>query len=107
MLKTLDLKTKSVTEVKREFSKIISEANETGEPTFVFNHNKAEAVILSHSVYNELVKKNKELEEQLFYARLNERVNEGPKKLIPASEVINSDKEHNPFASFKDEDLFD
>lgn len=106
-MKTLDVKTKSVTEVKREFSKIVTEANVTGEPTFVFNHNKPEAVILSHDAYENLVKKIEELEKRLFYAQLNARVNEGPGKLIPADEVIESDGKTNPFDALKDEDLFD
>ncbi|SFC44371.1 prevent-host-death family protein [Alkalibacterium subtropicum] len=106
-MKTLDVKTRSVTEVKREFSKIVSEANETGEPTFVFNYNKPEAVIISVNVYEDLVKKNEELENRLFYAQLNARVNEGPGKLIPASEVLESEKDRNPFDAMTDEDLFD
>lgn len=106
-MKTLDVKTRSVTEVKREFSKIVSEANETGEPTFVFNHNKPEAVIISVNVYEDLVKKNEELENRLFYAQLNARVNEGPGKLIPAREVLESEKNRNPFGAMTDEVLFD
>ena len=36
MLKILDVNTKSVTEAKKEFSKIIKDINQTGEPTFIF-----------------------------------------------------------------------
>jgi len=106
-MKTLDVKTKSVTEVKREFSSIVNEANETGEPTYVFNHNKPEAVILSLDVYETLVKRNKELEDRLFYAQLNARVSDGPKELIQAGDVIESSDADNPFDSLNDEDLFD
>ncbi len=45
-MKMLDVKTKSITEAKKEFPKIIKDTSKTGEPTFIFNHNKPEAVIL-------------------------------------------------------------
>lgn len=107
MLKTLDVKTKSITEAKKEFSKIIKDTLETGEPTFIFNHNKPEAVILSNDVYEKLVKKYNELENKFFYSQLNERVAAGPGELIPAKEVIESNQERNPFATLSDEELFD
>jgi len=107
MLKILDVKTKSVTEAKKEFSKIIKDINQTGEPTFIFNHNKPEAVILSNATYEELVKRNILLEEKLFYSQLQSRVNDGPGELIPSGEVIESKQEENPFTSFSDKDLFD
>lgn len=107
MMKTIDVKTKSITEAKKEFSQIIKEAQITGDPTFIFNHNKPEAVIISNAVYEKLVKTNKELEDKLFYSQLNERVAEGPGKLIPARDVIESNSEHNPFTAMSDEELFD
>ena len=72
MLKILDVNTKSVTEAKKEFSKIIKDINQTGEPTFIFNHNKPEAVILSNTTYEELVKRNRVLEGKLFYSQLTQ-----------------------------------
>lgn len=38
MLKMLDVKIKSITEAKKDFSKIIKETIKTGELTFIFNH---------------------------------------------------------------------
>lgn len=107
MFKTIDVKTKSVTEAKKEFSKIIKDAQETCEPTFIFNHNKPEAVILSNEMYEKLIKEYNEMENKLFYSQLNERVVAGPGKLIPSKDVIESDQEHNPFIALSDEDLFD
>lgn len=107
MLKMLDVKTKSITEAKKDFSKIIKDTNKTGEPTFIFNHNKPEAVILSNAVYEKLVKDYNELENKLFYSQLNDRVTAGPVELISATEVIESNQEHNPFAALSDKDLFD
>lgn len=106
MLKTLDVKTQSITEAKKNLSKIIKESKETGEPTFIFNHNKPEAVILNNEVYEDLIAKYEELENQLFYNYLQNRVSEGPKELIPSKNVIDPDNESNPFISMSDEDLF-
>lgn len=107
MLKTLDVKTKSITEAKKEFSKIVKETNESGEPTFIFNHNKPEAVILSNDVYEKLVKNYRELENKLFYSQLQERVYKGPGNLISAEKVLETEQELNAFASLSDEELFD
>lgn len=107
MLKMLDVKTKSITEAKKDFSKIIKDISKTGEPTFIFNHNKPEAVILSNAVYEKLVKDYNEMENKLFYSYLNDRVTAGSGELISATEVIESNQEHNPFAALADKDLFD
>ena len=106
MLKAFDVKTKSITEAKRDLSKIIKDTQETGEPTFIFNINEPEAVVLSNTMYEELVKSYNELEDKLFYSQLNERVAERAGKLIPARDVIKSNSEHNPFVDMSDEELF-
>ena len=106
MLKAFDVKTKSITEAKRDLSKIIKDTQETGEPTFIFNINEPEAIILSNTMYEELVKSYNELEDKLFYSQLNERVAEGAGKLIPARDVIKSNSEHNLFVDMSDEELF-
>lgn len=107
MLKSIDVKVKSISDSKKNFSKIIKEVNETKEPVFVFNHNKPEAVICSYEVYDELVQRFKVMEEQLFYSKLNNRVDAGPGEMIPAGTVVNKDLSHNPFADLADEELFD
>lgn len=48
-----------------------------------------------------------ELENKLFYSYLNDRVTAGSGELISATEVIESNQEHNPFAALADKDLFD
>lgn len=58
-------------------------------------------------MYEKLVKDYNELENKLFYSQLNNRVTAGTEELIPATEVIESNQEHNPFAAFSDKDLFD
>ncbi|MFC3418654.1 type II toxin-antitoxin system Phd/YefM family antitoxin [Salinicoccus hispanicus] len=107
MLKTFDLKTKSVTEAKKDFSKIIKDTQDTGEPVFIFNHNKPEAVIISNEVYETLIRKYEEMEDQLFYNQLQKRVDAGPGKLVPSKEVLDTSNEPNPFQSMPDKDLFD
>lgn len=107
LLKMIDVNTKSITEAKKDFSKIIKDAVETGEPTFIFNHNKPEAVILSNEVYEKLVKGYNELEEKAFYSHLNERANEGPQELIPSEDIVKSNQKYNPFSDFSDDELFD
>ena len=97
MLKILDVNTKSVTEAKKEFSKIIKD----------INHNKPEAVIFSNTTYEELVKRNRVLEEKLFYSQLNNRVKDGPGELIPSEKVIESNQENNPCSALSNKDLFD
>lgn len=74
MFKTFDLNTKSVTEVKQNLSKIITDANETGEPTFILNHNKPEAVLLSTQAYENLISELNKLEEQLWEYEVAKRI---------------------------------
>ena len=78
-----------------------------GEPTFIINPDKFETVTLSKSTYDELVRRNMELEEQLFDIQLLSRIKEGPGKLVPSEEVIETIQAHNPFTSLSDKDLFD
>lgn len=107
MLKTFDLDIKSITEAKKDFSKIIKDTQDTGEPVFIFNHNRPEAVILSNDAYETLVRKYEEMEDQLFYSQLQNRIDEGPGELVPSSEVIEETSSRNPFDSMSDKDLFD
>lgn len=97
---------KSITETKRELSKIITDTKVTGKPTYIFNHNKPQAVILSTEQYENLVNKTEELSEQNFYLQVNNRVQNGTNRLISSDEVIN-DAEINPFDGLTDEELFD
>lgn len=107
MLKMSDIKVKSISDAKKEFSRIVKEAEETGEPTFILNHNRPEAVILSNKAYEELVERNRQLEEQLLYSELNKRVEEGPGELRRADQVIHEDNHSNRYANMSDEELFD
>lgn len=107
LYKILNVKTKSITEAKRSFSTIIKEANITGEPIYILNHNKPTAVILDSDVYETLVKERQALEEELFYHQVHSRIEKGTEKLISSTDVINSDMTTNPFAAMPNEELFD
>lgn len=107
MLKSIDVNVKSISDSKKNFSKIVKEVNETKEPVFVFNHNKPEAVICSYEEYNKLVQQYRVMEEQLFYSKLNNRVEDGPGEMIPAGKVVSKEMHDNPFADLTDEELFD
>jgi len=91
MFKISDVNIKSIGEAEKEFSKIVKHVNETGEPTFVLDHNKPEVVILSHEVYEKMVN----------------RVERGPKKLLTADEAFGETLKDNPFDELTDEELFD
>ena len=107
MYKILNVKTKSITEAKQSFSNLIKEANSTGEPIYILNHNKPAAVILDSNVNETIVKERQALEEELLYYKINSRVTEGPGTLIPASEVIKADQADDPFTNISNEELFD
>lgn len=78
-----------------------------GEPTFKINPDKSETITLNKSTYDELVKRNTKLEEQLFVIQLHSRIMEGPGTLVPSEELIETTQKHNPFTSLSDKDLFD
>lgn len=107
MLQSFNIRTTSITDAKRDFSKIIRETEESGEPTFILNHNKPEAVLISHEAYELFVQQYNEMENKLFFAGLNERVEKGPSSLVAAKNVISKDFADNPFTHLADEDLFD
>jgi len=107
MFKMSDTNIKSITEAKKEFSKIVKHVSETGEPTFVLKHNKPEVVILSHEVYENLVEKYEELEEQHFYQKMVNRIEKGPKEFLTADEAFGDTPKDNPFDELTDEELFD
>lgn len=108
MYKTFSgVKTKSITDAKKEFSMLVRDTKNSGEPTFILNHNKPEVVLLSNQAYEELVEKYENLQERIFHMTLNQRLEEGAKTLIPADEVISRIDRENPFSHLSDEELFD
>ncbi|WP_225743702.1 hypothetical protein [Marinilactibacillus sp. Marseille-P9653] len=62
---------------------------------------------MSNRDYTEMVEKYNEMEETLFFSRLINRVEEGPKKIIAADDVLEKFNDENPFAHLSEEELFD
>lgn len=77
------------------------------DPTIIINPEKSKTFSLKKSTYDELVTRNTELEEQLFDIQLHSRIKEGPGKLVPSEEVLETNQEYNPFTLLSDKDLFD
>ncbi|MBI4807203.1 MAG: type II toxin-antitoxin system Phd/YefM family antitoxin [Desulfovibrio sp.] len=65
-------KTVSVTELKRNFSSVLSQASD--DPVAVLNHNRPEAYLLSASHYEQLLERLEDLED----ARLVQERSDGP-----------------------------
>lgn len=65
-------KTVSVTELKRNFSAILSQAGD--EPVAVLNHNKPEAYLLSAAIFEKLLERLEDMED----ARLVRERADGP-----------------------------
>jgi len=107
MSRISDANIKSITETKKEFSKIVKHVSQTGEPTFVLNQNKPEVVILSNEVYEKLIEKYEELEEKQFYQKIIKRIEKGPEELITVDEAFGESPENNPFNELTDEEMFD
>ena len=74
-------KTVSVTELKRNFSAILSQAED--DPVAVLNHNKPEAYLLSAAHYKHLLERLEDLEDiKLVQERLG-----GPFVEVPLKEL--------------------
>ena len=65
-------KTVSVTELKRNFSAILNQAE--GDPVAVLNHNRPEAYLLSAAHYEQLLERLEDLEDM----RLAQERSDGP-----------------------------
>ena len=59
-------KTVSVTELKRNFSSVLSQAG--GDPVAVLNHNRPEAYVLSAAYYAKLIERLEDLEDARLVA---------------------------------------
>lgn len=105
-MKTLDVNTQSITESKKNLSKLLKQANETGEPTFIMNHNEPQGVLLSNDKYNELIERYEELQDQLFYSKVVERIEDDNGKRYKVDDLLEND-EDNLFDEMTDEELFD
>ena len=118
-LPLIDLVIKSVSEIKRDYSQIIKEADQMNEPIFIMNHNKPEAVLMTYPFYKEtLVKTVKQiqsllidlerLENERLIKTVEERLDQKDKEWLTVEEAFGDEPDQdNPFALMTNEELFD
>ena len=114
-----DMKMISVSEIKRDYSKVIKEVDQEKEPAFVMNHNTPEAVLMSYRYYEafmvEMRQKIKDissdierLEDVELYVEAENRLKNDNLVWVAADKVFeNKAKDDNPYSSMSDEELFD
>jgi antitoxin StbD len=94
-----DMNMKSVSEIKRDYSKVIKEVQRDNEPAFVMNHNTPEAVLMSYSYYRNVIVDIQEkikvlsaqfelLQDEVLYAKAESRLQKDPLVWLAAEEVI-------------------
>jgi len=116
---SFDMITKSVSEVKRDYSKIIREIEKECEPAFVLNHNTPEAVIMSYDYYKNVLintrtmletvmKELEALEDEALYTKAANRLSKDDQTWLTSEQVLGTKEknEDNPYREMSDEELF-
>ena len=113
-----DMNMKSVSEIKRDYSKVIKQVQRDNEPAFVMNHNTPEAVLMSYSYYRDhivvlhakiaaLSAQLELLQDEALYAKAERRLQKDPLVWLAAEEVIEyTADQDNPYNRMSDEELF-
>jgi prevent-host-death family protein len=115
-----DMKMVSVSDIKRDYSKVIKEVDRDKEPAFVMNHNTPEAVLMSYRYYKafmvemrqmieEISSDIERLEDTQLYAEASSRLKKDNLTWVE-SDLVFADKaaeEDNPYSGMSDEELFD
>jgi len=116
-----DMKMISVSDIKRDYSKVIKEVGQDEEPAFIMNHNTPEAVLMSYSYYkafmvemrqmiDEISSDIERLEDAQLYAEAAIRLKKDNKIRVGSDEVFAgkaAEEEDNPYSRMSDEELFD
>jgi prevent-host-death family protein len=114
-----DMKMVSVSEIKREYSKVIKKAEQDLEPIFVMNHNTPEAVLMPYHYYESLIidmrQKIKDLSSEIerledmeLYTEAEKRLKNDSPVWVAAEKVFEYKSEgDNPYSQMSDEELFD
>lgn len=113
-----DMKMLSVSEIKRDYSKVIKEVEQENEPAFIMNHNTPESVLMSYSYYKSFLVEMRQkiedissdierLEDAALYAEAESRLKK-ENLLWVASDKVFEDKavDDNPYSRMSDEELF-
>ena len=113
-----DMKMISVSEIKRDYSKVIKKVDQEKEPAFVMNHNTPEAVLMTYRYYKsfmvEILQKIEDisadierLEDAELSAEAASRLNNNNLVWVPSDKVFeNKAEEDNPYSRMSDEELF-
>ena len=114
-----DMKMISVSEIKRDYSKVIKEVDQEKEPAFVMNHNTPEAVLMSYRYYKAFMVEMRQkledisadierLEDAELYAKAESRLAKSNLVWVASDKVFeNKTDEDNPYHRLSDEELFD
>jgi len=115
-----DMKMISVSDIKRDYSKVIKEVDQDEEPAFVMNHNTPEAVLMSYGYYKafmvemrqmieEISSDIERLEDAQLYAEAASRLKKDNLIWVGSDEVFEDKavEEDNPYSRMSDEELFD
>ena len=114
-----DMKMISVSEIKRDYSKVIREVDQEKEPAFVMNHNTPEAVLMSYRYYEAFMVEMRQkledisadierLEDAELYAKAESRLAKDNLVWVASDKVFeNKTDEDNPYRRLSDEELFD
>ena len=113
-----DMKMISVSEIKRDYSKVIKEVDQEKEPAFVMNHNTPEAVLMSYRYHEAFMVEMRQkiedissdierLEDAELYAEAENRLKNDNLVWVAADKVFeNKAKDDNPYTRMSDEELF-
>jgi len=114
-----NMKMISVSEIKRDYSKVIKEVAQEKEPAFVMNHNTPEAVLMSYRYYKAFMVEMRQkiadisadierLEDAELYAEAASRLTKDNLVWISFDKAFeNKAEEDNPYSRMSDEELFD
>ena len=113
-----NMKMISVSEIKRDYSKVIKEVDKEREPAFVMNHNTPEAVLMSYHYYEAFMVEMRQkieditadierLEDAELYAEAASRLKKDNLVWVTSDKVFeNKAEEDNPYSRMSDEELF-
>ena len=94
-----DMNMKSVSEIKRDYSRVIKQIDKENEPAFVMNHNTPEAVLMSYNYYRNVIVDIQErikalsaqlelLQDEALYAKADLRLQKDQLVWLAAEEVL-------------------
>lgn len=115
-----DMIIKSVSDVKRNYSKVIKEIEEENKPALVMNHDTPESVIMSYQYYKNIIEDSKkqlddalkeieQIEDEELLKKAENRLKMTNNIWLTSEEVFGrrTSSQENPYRKMSDEELFD